>query len=618
MRRSALLVGVLTGCPEGTKTTVDADADGFDEDADCDDANAAIYPGALDDCDDGIDSNCDGIDPVCNNDADGDGYDASNDCDDNNAEVYPGAFESCSDGLDNDCDGIATECLGPTLIYEANTTGFVDPYGTTVFADRIVFGDPSVGSVFNITDGRVVGFALEAGTVSELDAAFVSDGEVGSTGAYGVVTSPYDDMLCLSADYDDNGLVNDAGRSWCFTEATVSAAAGSLALGSAQFSVAGNASLAFARVMGEQDVDGDGLADLVVYSSDGLYVIYGNGAAWSGDYVVPTDADLTIGSCASDPGYWCGFSSAIVPGALATSGPGGPADEVSIYQLPITSFPPVPDATYTLDRAVDDSMTSVSMINGFAIGSSSTGTVHFVDLAGNLVEIVSGEPSELFGYSVATFIDDDGHELLLVGARAYQFDGRFTGGVFVFDLTANGLPTSTSQARYILTAPEGYENCGLRTSGGVITGDFSFSSVATTSCYGHGGLAYVLDENFLPPPAIAPAHIQQTGPNAYSIKRSAIDIYGSNPAWALSLAQTEQVTQGGQIIGWRLHAITSGSPLFRAGLRNGDIIRRVNDVAVTTPAVVLQLAMNLLDDPSATLRIQRNGVQRTITYTVVP
>lgn len=617
-RRSAVLVGLLTGCPDGTKSTVDADADGFDEDVDCDDADDAVYPGAIDDCDDGVDSNCDGVDPVCSNDADGDGYDAADECDDTNPDVYPGAFERCTDGVDNDCDGISTECLSPTMIYEANTFGLADPYGTAVFADRIVFGDPTVGSALNVTDGRVVGFALEEGTVSELDAAFVSSGEAGGVGAYGIVTTPWDDTLCLSADYDDNGLATDAGRSWCFTEGTVAAAAGSLALGSAQFTVAGNASLAFARVMGEQDVDGDGLADLVVYSADGLYVIYGSGAPWAGDYVVPTDADLTIGSCASDPGYWCGFASAIGPGVLAASGPGGPADEVSFYQIPITSFPPVPDATYVMDRAIDDSMTSVALINGFAIGSSSTGTVHLVDFGGNLIEIISGDASELFGYSVATFIDDDGHELLLVGARAYEFDGSATGGVYVFDLTANGLPTSTTQARFILIAPTGYENCGLRTAGGVVSDDFTVSSVATSSCYGHGGLTYVLDENVLPPPAIPLAHIQQTGPNAYSIKRSAIDIYGSNAAWAQSLAQTEQVTQGGQIVGWRLHAIATGSPLFRAGLRSGDIIRRVNDIAVTTPAVVRQLAMNLLDDPSATVRIQRNGVQRTITYTVVP
>jgi beta-glucanase (GH16 family) len=44
-------------------------------------------------------------------DADGDGVTAPADCNDNNAAVYPGAPEKC-DGLDNDCDGQVDEGIG--------------------------------------------------------------------------------------------------------------------------------------------------------------------------------------------------------------------------------------------------------------------------------------------------------------------------------------------------------------------------------------------------------------------------------------------------------------------------------------------------------------------------
>ena len=45
-----------------------------------------------------------------------DGYEGAGDCDDANAAVHPGAEEVCS-GLDDDCDGVgdSPDCLGTPL-----------------------------------------------------------------------------------------------------------------------------------------------------------------------------------------------------------------------------------------------------------------------------------------------------------------------------------------------------------------------------------------------------------------------------------------------------------------------------------------------------------------------
>jgi hypothetical protein len=97
---------------------------------DCDDAVAAVHPGAFEVCDD-VDDDCDGLvddaDPDLTDgvpfwsDADGDGYGgevvtachlgpgyalSGGDCDDADATVHPDAVEGC-DGMDRDCDGIA-------------------------------------------------------------------------------------------------------------------------------------------------------------------------------------------------------------------------------------------------------------------------------------------------------------------------------------------------------------------------------------------------------------------------------------------------------------------------------------------------------------------------------
>lgn len=54
------------------------------------------------------DLDADGIGDVCDPDADGDGHDAATDCDDRNAAVWPGQVEACDD-VDNDCDPLTAD-----------------------------------------------------------------------------------------------------------------------------------------------------------------------------------------------------------------------------------------------------------------------------------------------------------------------------------------------------------------------------------------------------------------------------------------------------------------------------------------------------------------------------
>ncbi len=112
----------LVGCPyPDVPECIDEDGDGygdvanyfggcdFPEAGDCDDTNAAVYPGADPDCDDVLDNDCDGVTDYNEEDSDGDGYtECQIDCDDEDAEVFPFATEVCN-AKDDDCDDSTDE-----------------------------------------------------------------------------------------------------------------------------------------------------------------------------------------------------------------------------------------------------------------------------------------------------------------------------------------------------------------------------------------------------------------------------------------------------------------------------------------------------------------------------
>ena len=117
----------------------DTDGDGFAYGMgcypmDCDDTNPNSFPGAPEVLCDGVDQDCDGLDkcpPLNCIDDDGDGYGVGSecqysepDCNDKSPAVNPGMdFDLCGDGVDQDCDGIDPFCPDTQCI-DADTDGF--------------------------------------------------------------------------------------------------------------------------------------------------------------------------------------------------------------------------------------------------------------------------------------------------------------------------------------------------------------------------------------------------------------------------------------------------------------------------------------------------------------
>lgn len=84
----------------------DEDCDGWrPEDGDCNDEHGGIHPDMYDGCEGesvGVDENCN--DTADDGDLDGDGAICTRDCDDSDAARSPDLREDCDGGVDNDCD----------------------------------------------------------------------------------------------------------------------------------------------------------------------------------------------------------------------------------------------------------------------------------------------------------------------------------------------------------------------------------------------------------------------------------------------------------------------------------------------------------------------------------
>ena len=196
---------------------LDGDGDGFDTDDlggdDCDDTDPEVGPDADEICD-GIDNDCDGLvdaeDPDIigayegHPDLDGDGYgddtttiltcdlsdlsETGGDCNDLDATMNPSAFEICGDGLDNDCDGSAGACAwsGDVAIETADHTSWGD-LADDAIASSFGSGDVTGDGVTDLIIGShsVDTIEPDAGSVYVLEGPLLmTAGHVGShTGA---------------------------------------------------------------------------------------------------------------------------------------------------------------------------------------------------------------------------------------------------------------------------------------------------------------------------------------------------------------------------------------------------------------------------------------------------
>ena len=238
------------------------------------------FPGAADGWGDAVDTDCDGLDGV---DGDGDGFAVNavaelQDCDDGNAYVYPGSTElpiwqSPRLGLDEDCDGTTYELLAEADVHLLGL-GSYNLAGTAVGWAGDIDGDGLDDVLVAAPQGDKVHLVFGA-TLAAGGSISLGDDDARMAGAVG-------DWFGTSAvgvgDVDGGGLGDVLVGAELNSDSADTAGQAYLFLG--EDLVAGGdfwTTEAFARFPGEViydqaggpvgaagDVDGDGLADLLI------------------------------------------------------------------------------------------------------------------------------------------------------------------------------------------------------------------------------------------------------------------------------------------------------------------------------------------------------------------
>ena len=333
---------------------------------DCDDEDAAVHPAAAEICN-GIDDDCDGEADEDDaedastwyQDVDTDGFgdlsaslvacyepsghvlDAT-DCDDGDAAVNPDAVERCN-GYDDDCDGSSDEddAADVTTWYrDADADGFGDaastdeecavPSGYVSDATDCDDGDSSVhpdaAELCNGYDDDCDGASDED---DALDAStWYTDSDGDSYGDVTISTAACDQpsgYVLDSADCDDDEVAihpaaaevcEDGVDDDCDGEDAFCPLSGEIDLSEADVRfLGGSAGDSAGRVSGAGDVDGDGLADLLIASpaedsggdaAGAAFLVLGSSLPAYGSEAALADADATlIGEASGDSAGAC-------------------------------------------------------------------------------------------------------------------------------------------------------------------------------------------------------------------------------------------------------------------------------------------------------------------------
>lgn len=114
--------------------------------------------------------------------------------------------------------------------------------------------------------------------------------------------------------------------------------------------------------------------------------------------------------------------------------------------------------------------------------------------------------------------------------------------------------------------------------------------------------------------------IKQVDPNSFQISRDEFDGALSNLSVISTQARMVPVIDEatGKTQGFRIFQIQPGSVFSGLGLKDGDVIRSINDYQLDSPDKALELYSKLKNTSSFNIDVDRNGLPTSLDYSISP
>ena len=120
------------------------------------------------------------------------------------------------------------------------------------------------------------------------------------------------------------------------------------------------------------------------------------------------------------------------------------------------------------------------------------------------------------------------------------------------------------------------------------------------------------------PPPIPPRAqgVEEAAPQHFVVDKEEVEAALQDINRLMTQARVVPNFTGGKADGFRIFSIVPGSLYDRAGLRNGDIIQRINGVDLDSPEKAMEIFQLLRDNDTFTIDLVRAGKRMTLTYEI--